>query len=150
VFDGHRGRDVKRMMRLAIIAAGLIAAIKIVVTSLDPTTYFFYRQQDRSRWEYPAFGVGFVVLAVAVETGILYGVLAVEKPGRVWMRGLAALAALLPWGLVVSTFVVHAPGFWLLHLIWVWVLILIIGASVLSSGAVHAYGVLRSNRLGQA
>jgi hypothetical protein len=131
-----------RIARLAIIGAGLIAAVTIVLASIDRSAYFYYRWQDPTQWEYPSFGVAFALVAVGLETAVLYGVLARTGPGRVWMRGLAGLAVLLLWGLVLSTAVMHAPRFWLLHLIWVWTLILITAIAVVSSGAFHAYSFL--------
>jgi hypothetical protein len=133
-----------RVARLLVLGAGLAAITAIVTTSLDREAYFFYRDQDRTQWEYPSGGVAFVVVMTALETAIAYAVFAVQKPGRVWMRALGGLGLLIPWNLLASQFVVHAPGFWLLHLLWLWLLIAIVALAVLISGMSHLYSWRRA------
>jgi hypothetical protein len=129
----------RRIAGLAIVGAGLIAITAIVGVSLDRRAYFFYRFQDRSRWEYPTGAVVFVVVASIIETAILFGAVVPARPGRVWMRALGGLAVMCPWTLIISQFVVHAPGFWLAHLLWAWLVVVILAMAFLVSGAWHAH-----------
>jgi len=57
------------------------------------------------------------------------------------------LALLVPWGWWVSEFVVHAPGFWLLHIVWVWLIIATVAIAAVVSGGAHAYSLFRERFL---
>lgn len=78
-------------------------------------------------------------MAVLLETALAYFVLALRRPWRLWARAVVGLAVLVPWGWWVSEFVVHAPGYWILHMLWVWILIVLLALSALLSAGTHIY-----------
>jgi hypothetical protein len=128
-----------RVVRLVIVGAGLASLTWIVATSLDRRSYFYYGFQDRyGQWEYPTAGVAMVAFATLCETALLYFVFGLTKPGRIWTRGFVALLILAPWSWWVSEFIVHAPGYWLLHVLWVWLVIASLAVGVVASGLQHA------------
>ena len=129
----------RRTAQWAVIGAGVVALIWMVVTSLDRNSYFYYLRQDRSRWEYPTSSVAFIGVAMALETILAYFVLARERPWRMWARALAGLGILVPWGWWISEFIVHAPGYWIVHILWVWLLIALLALSALLSGVADTY-----------
>jgi len=135
-----------RAARLGVIGAGLAAIVIIVASSLNRDAYFYYRFQDRARWEYPTGGVVLVAAVTAIETAIAYAVLAIKRPGRMWMRALAGLGVMVPWGWCVSEVIVHLPGFWIMHVLWVWLLIVVFGLAALVSAGLHAYSRLARQR----
>jgi hypothetical protein len=132
----------RRATGLSIVGAGLAVITAIVGLSLDRRMYFFYRFQDEAKWEYPTGGVLLVVVACVIETAILFCAIVPVRPGRVWSRALAGLVVMIPWALVASEVVIHAPGFWLAHILWVWCVVASLAIACLVSGSVHAYSRL--------
>ena len=135
--------------RVIVIVAGILAVTTIVAISLDPDAYFYYCDADRSTWRHPTEGVVITAVFTVIETGIAYLVLGVRRGGRVWMRALLALLLLVPWGGFLLQGVVHAPVFYMLHILWIWVLIGCMAVAVVVSGAAHGYAIfLRGWRVG--
>ena len=134
----------RRIFRLIVLGAGLIAMVTVVLASLDRRLYFAYREVDRARWEYPTTGVLLVVAAVALETAVAYGVFLGRRPPHMWARALLGLGVLIPITLAVGLLIVHTPMFWLMHVAWLWGLDLAISVAMLVSGSGHAWSVLRA------
>jgi hypothetical protein len=130
---------VRRSVGWAVVLAGLSALVWIVGTSLDPKSYFSYARQGRTGWEHPTSSVAFIAVAVILETALAYFVFALRRPWHIWARALVGLAVLAPWGWWVSEFVVHAPGYWILHIMWVWLLIALLTVGAMFSGARHTF-----------
>jgi hypothetical protein len=114
------------------------------MSSLNRDAYFYYRHRPRPPWEYPTALVFFVVLAVAAETAVGYAVFAKRRAVPLWMPASLALLVLAPWGMFLSLWVVHAPGFWLLHLLWVWLLIGALLVTAVLSASVNGYRSFRA------
>ena len=125
--------------RLAIVAAGLAAAAWIVSSSFDRDSYFYYRFQDRTQWEHPTSGVALVLVATVLETSLALFVFATSRLGRLWIRACVALSALLPWCWWVSQFIIHMPGFWLNHVLWVWLVTSLVAVALVTSALMHAW-----------
>jgi len=143
-------RSWLRVVRVIVIAAGVVSVILIVAKSLDPDAYFYYRFQDRSRWHHPTGSVAVIAAFTLLETAIAYIVFGVTRPGRVWARALPALLLLVPWGYTLGAYVIHAPAFYLLHVVWVWLLISCLTLAVLASGAAHGCSALAHRRAHRA
>jgi hypothetical protein len=104
--------------------------------SLDRREYFYYRDLDVLKWEHPTTAVALIGLATLAQGIGAAIVFATSFWGRMWRRGTAALVLLIPWALWTSMFVVHSPGFWMLHLLWEWLLVIALSvATVISFGA---------------
>jgi hypothetical protein len=56
---------LRRVPLLGVLIAGGATAMLIVVTSLDPDNYFYYRHDTERDWSYPATGVVGTCIAVA-------------------------------------------------------------------------------------
>jgi hypothetical protein len=133
-----------RVTPLLVIGAGACALAAIVATSLDREAYFYHRHRPRPPWEYPTALVLFVVMATIAETAVAHAVLAKRRVAPLWRAALLALLALVPWGMVLSAFVIHSPGFWLLHLLWVWSVIATLAVAAVVSACAHGYRTLRA------
>ena len=70
---------------------------------------------------------------IVVETSASFVVLGLERPGPTWKRAGVVLMVLVPWTLLVSGIVVHAPAFYILHALWLWLLVALISTSLLIS-----------------
>jgi hypothetical protein len=124
------------------VGAGVLAIAMIVVSSLDPAQYFSgYDPRHPMRWEHPTKAVAITVAAAFLETAIGFTVFGLRGPGRMWARALVGLVALLPWGWHVGRFVIHAPGFWIVHVLWVWLVVLSLVLAATVSGARHVYSL---------
>ena len=121
--------------RALFLGVGLTAITLIVLTSLSPKNYFFYRLEDRDKWTYPLAGVALVVGLIVLETAFTYLVFMARRPRPLSLRALLGLLVLGPWGCFVAMWVVHAPMFYLLHIVYVWLLIAIIAFALLISVA---------------
>lgn len=63
------------------------------------------------------------------------------KPGTLlWPRTLLASLVFLPWVAFSSSFVVHAPMYFHVHIVWTWLLLAVLVATTLGSGLRHLFG----------
>ena len=102
----------------------------IVLLSLDRGTYHFYLHDDPTKWQHPTAGVVAAATLALGEALVLSMVLASSYLPRLWQRSLGALTLLIPFALFCSTFVIHAPGFWLVHLLWLWLVTIAVGVAL--------------------
>jgi hypothetical protein len=126
-------------IRALFLGMALTAIAATIVLSLNPKNYFFYRIEDRDKWTYPLTGVALIVALMLVETALTYLVFTARRPRLLWIRALLGLLILGPWGLFVAMWIVHAPLFYLLHIVYVWLLIAITTLALVVSVA-HAGG----------
>src|SRR5947207_1453773 len=106
--------------------------------------YFHYRYEDSTPWSYPTGMVLIVVLATVIETALAYYAFGLADRGRLWMRALFGLGFLMPWGLLISPLFLHMPYFWVLHTLWVWLVIACLVVGALTSGVTHAFEAIRA------
>ena len=135
--------------RVAVLAAAayLAAAGFAVWLSLDSKLYFFHDEADRAAWRYEPRPVVLVCLAMLAEVLLVWAALAGWERWPLWGRALAAGVVLTPWALFCSIFIVHAPGFIMWHVIWVWGLWMVLaGSVVLSLGGAGARWLSRRRR----
>jgi hypothetical protein len=135
---------VTRVRPLLVVGAGACALVAIVTTSLNPDAYFYYQHKPRPPWEFPTTLVLFVVGATIAETCLAYAVFAKRRVGALWKSASLAFLVLVPWSMLFSGWVVHAPGFWLLHLLWVWLLMAALALTAVLSGTVSGYRAYRA------
>lgn len=136
----HRARAVASVL---VVLVGFVTVAGIVAQSLDPEAYFYYATQDRSEWSWPVKGVVLISIMTVLETLAGYAVLRRSGRWRVWRRALLALSALIPLGVLLLAMVIHMPGYYLLHLTWLWMLIAVLFVSGVGSAAVELWGIVR-------
>ncbi len=135
---------MRRMARLVILGSGVVAAATIVTDSLNRDHYYrSLRDPLRLQWQHPSGLVGLTALAALLEALVAAGALTLQRPGRVWMRAVAALAMLGPLAYWVTRYIIHSPGFWVLHALWVWLLVAVVALAAIASGTAHASSRLR-------
>ena len=135
-----------RAIRLTVIGIGSAALITILVVSLNRNAYFYYRTQDRTQWAYPAFSVLVVGMSIVVETAVTYAVFGLDI-GRMWQRAFVGLTLLLPWALYTSAVFIHMPVFWLLHILWIWLVVACLAVGGVASAIMHSFAVIRHWRI---
>ena len=129
---------------------GAVVAIHVALVSLDRATYFADRESLRHEWSHPTDTVAAMVVLTVVEAAALHVCLGLNRAALSRTRVAAALLLLIPWGLILTAGVIHAPGFYIVHVAWVWFLIgiLLIALTLwfLAAGIAH----LRSARGGRS
>lgn len=136
--------------RLLSAAAGATAAAWLVVNSLDPRTYFRYAHRGTAQpWTHPSELVVLVVLSTLAEAWVLYAVVDERRRSPLWSRALLGLLVLVPWGMFTSMFVIHAPGFVILHAAWVWGLTLLLVVLLVVSAVHHLVARWRLRRVAE-
>jgi hypothetical protein len=121
------------LRRYGIAALCLVAAVVISRSSLDPQQYFRYGDKPALPIRDPTGTVAFVVGVISLEGGILYLLLRPWQAGWPWPRALVALLIFTAWLWLCSVVVVHAPGYVLLHAVWVFALVVFLAANFLGS-----------------
>jgi len=149
--EGKVGPEKRlRVRRIVILGAGAVTAVTIFSLSLDSTLYFHYPSGHGRPWEYPSLGVAIVEGATVLETAIAYWIFGSRTRARIWPRALVGTAVLIPWGCILGVGVIHAPIFYLVHLLWVWVMIAVAALAVLTSGAIHILEWIQAHREAEA
>ena len=121
------------LIRALFLGVALTAITMTIVASLNPKNYFFYRPEDREKWTYPLAGVALIIALMLLETALTYCVLTARRPRLLWIRALVGLLILGPWGCFVAMWVVHAPVFYHLHIMYVWLLLAITAVALVVS-----------------
>lgn len=116
------------------LATVLMLAATVYV-SLDSRYYFFYDDARRAAWEWNPAGVLSMLAIIALEAGLMAAVIAPRRPAALWLRAMLALLPMLPWALMSSMYVMHAPGYVLLHLLWCWLLVLLLAVMLVVSAS---------------
>jgi len=122
------------------IAAALVIAFSTWI-SLDAGNYFFYTDQDRQRWQHPT--AHFLIVCALYLVEALFVAKAVKLGSRLWPRTLIATLLFLPWVAFSSLFVVHAPVYLHVHIVWTWLLLAVLVLATLGSGIRHLQKVVR-------
>lgn len=92
---------------------------------------------------YPTVFVLVTILLSATETWIAWRALAAAEFRRLWARALPSIGFLviMTWALLFT--VIHAPGFHIVHVVWLWLLTLGLAGAAVLSGASALYEKLR-------
>lgn len=143
--SSSQGTPARRYLRLGVVLAGGAAIVAIVGTSLSSNLYY-QGAGSPVPWRYPLEMVVRVCLATAAETAVGYCALRFAPPGRLWVACLAGLALLVPWLVSLSGFFLHLPVFYLLHTVWVFVLVVFLSVCALASGGAGLVHWLRRRR----
>jgi hypothetical protein len=125
-----------RNRKIIVLLFGVATAAAIgyaVHLSLNPNYYFFYNSQDRASWVYDAESVAFICGFMLLESAVACLAIVATRPRQLWARCVLALLALGPWAFVSTMYVVHMPGYTLFHHLWVWLLVLLLAACLVSS-----------------
>ncbi|HWM93253.1 MAG TPA: hypothetical protein VN493_20995 [Thermoanaerobaculia bacterium] len=139
--------------RVGVLAAGILAGVlvagSIVLLSLDPERYFRYsREESNQPWRHPTRAVILLSAVALVETVVVTLALARRGP-RLAPRAGVALILLLPLAVLLSRWVMHSPEFYLLHLLWLYVLVVTTFAAFVV-GVVSAIGRAHQGSRGNA
>ncbi len=116
-----------------IFAITAIVIVFATVLSLKPELYFFYEPEDRAQWRHPTGAFLLFVAFFIAEAALLAWALRIDPGRRIWRRALAATLLLTPWALLCAALVVHAPYFMILHIVWVWLLLLTLAIATVVS-----------------
>ena len=113
--------------RVGVLATGSVAgalvAGSIVLLSLDPDRYFHYVDEALNPpWSHPTRAVILLSALALVETAAVTVALARRGP-YLALRAGATLLLLLPLALLSTPWVIHSSDFYLLHLVWLYLLI---------------------------
>ena len=141
------GRMTKRATLSIVLVATAGAIACTLWVSLDPDYYFFYTEAERATWRFSlghVLTVSGIMLIVATICGAAF---LCARPEHLWLRSLLALVMLVPWALYTTRFVIHVPGYVLIHHLWVWVNILALVAAAAVSATMHVVSIGRRRRV---
>jgi hypothetical protein len=124
--------------KLSLYGLGVATAMMLGATlylSLDARYYFFYEDAERAAWQWQPTRVLVMLVIILLEAAVVGAVIALKRPAALWLRALLALLPMVPWAMMSSVFIVHAPGYLILHILWCWLLVLLLaGMFVVSAG----------------
>ncbi len=126
------------------IAALLVAGFSVWL-SLDPANYFFYRTEQRQDWRHPTIALLFLCAIYLGEALCVARAIRLDAHTRLWPRTSVAALLFLPWVAFSSMFVMHAPRFLHVHVVWTWLLLATLIVVALGSAARHAIHRIRGN-----
>jgi peptidoglycan/LPS O-acetylase OafA/YrhL len=132
--------------RFTFLAIALAAVVAIVAVSLDRNAYFYHWDEDRPKWTYPFSGVLMIIGFTLAETALVYGVLTGRRPRLFWMRAVLGIVVLGTWGTILLLPIVHSPGFYMLHLLYVWLLVTAVALGLAATLVHQGIGWLRVRR----
>jgi hypothetical protein len=138
-----------RLAGILTLAAFLIGSAVALALSVDPDYYFSYRPRETSKFEYPWRNVAFTLGLMLSYTVAVY-LAFIKLRWAVWIRSVAALLIVGAWGLYISRFVVHTPGFWMIHLLYLWIAIVTLGGACLALSIRAAWSYARKGKKGYA
>ena|SRR5690348_8354907 len=124
----------RRIIVLTFALATLAVLALAVYASLDPEYYFFYTAAARSHWVYNASSVAIVCGLILIEGLIACAAFVARRPRLLAVRVSLALLLFLPWAYILALGVMHAPGYVMYHVLWVWLLGLVLLAGLFASG----------------
>jgi hypothetical protein len=141
------GEDKMKKSQITILLIiGFCTLIVIgfaIYISYDLDYYFFYNRSDRSSWIHPSANVLLFCTFIIVEAAILAMIIVSPKPKRLWFRGIIGMILLIPWVCYSTMFVVHMPGYILIHHLWAWLITLVVIFVSLFSAVVHTTSIIR-------
>jgi hypothetical protein len=137
---------VNLVLRVLVVASGVIAISAMVVSALNPKAYFYYRPEERATWQFEVVPVLIVCGFAASQTAVAYFAVWFARRVRLWLSALIGFVLLLPLCLVLSQAVVHMPGFYLINLVWLLLLLSFLGLCTLISGGSHILSVVQRHR----
>jgi hypothetical protein len=114
------------------LATALMLAVALYF-SLDPRYYFFYDDARRAAWDWDPAGVLLMLAIIVLEAALAAAVILLKRPAALWLRALLALLSMLPWAFISSMYVMHMPGYVLLHILWCWLLVLLLAMTLVIS-----------------
>ncbi len=110
----------------AFAAATCITAGYAVYLSLDPANYFHYDPEQHDAWHYHPLQVAVTCAMIIVEGLIAALALLATQPRSPMLRIGIALALFIPWTFLLSLTAMHSPMHHMAHIIWAWILTLVL------------------------
>jgi hypothetical protein len=132
----------QRKNLVVAIATALVIGFSTWI-SFDPDNYFFYRQADRQHWHHPTAHFLIVCGLYIAEAFCVAIAIKLRASVRLWPRTMIATLIFLPWVAFSSMFVVHAPVYLHVHIIWTWLLLAVLIMVTLVSVIRHVIGSIR-------
>ena len=123
----------RKIIIVLFAVAALGAVVCDVYLSLNPDYYFFYKPQDRANWLYDPGSVSLVCCVMLVESLVAFLAFTARRPRALWVRCFIGLLVLGPWSFFSTMFVVHMPGYFLFHHLWVWLLVAVLAVGLIGS-----------------
>jgi len=143
----------KRIRKSILAILGLLTFATIglaIYISYDFDYYFFYQQSDRSKWVHPSVNVLLFCTFMLFDAAILAMVIAASKPQRLWFKGIIGMLPLIPWVCYSTMFVVHMPGYVVIHHLWAWAVTVVLIIVTLVSGIAHVASVIKQRKIYKA
>lgn len=137
-------RRLRTLSLYGLCLATLLMLGATLYLSLDSRYYSFHDDARRAAWAWKPAGVLLMLAIIALEAAIVAAVIALKRPAALWLRAIFALLPMLPWAFVSSMFVVHAPGYLMLHILWCWLLIIVLVTMLVMSLAVAVWRRLKA------
>jgi hypothetical protein len=110
----------KAILPAVFLVVGIGVAVGMTMMGLDRDHYFFY-DEPPSSWS-PAFGLLALFLALTVlETAALAWLMLHFSGRTLWKGAILGLIVFMPWTIIHTFAVMHAPGFILMHAAWLMV-----------------------------
>ena len=132
-----------RLTILIIAIGALAAAVRVIQVSFDPAQY--HRAEEAlADWAHPAGSVALFAGFVLAEAVIACIALWIAGQTRLWCGALSGLVPLALWSFFPLMFSMHAPGFMLVHHMWLLMLIGVLAVLTLGSGLLHVADSLRA------
>ena len=130
----------QRKNLIAAVAAALVIGFSAWI-SLDPDNYFFYHQEDKQHWRHPT--THFLIVCGLYIAEATFVARSIKLGVRLWPRTLLATMLFLPWVAFSSMFVVHAPVYLHIHIVWTWLLLAALVLVTFGSAGRHLFNSVR-------
>lgn len=117
-------KQVSRSIRIyGVFLAGLSVAAIIFWLSLFPDHYFFTSETERLSWQWNFGKVSTSILFVLGEVAAYYAIVRPWSFDGSKLRLITAIACFLPWANVLLLGIEHSPSYHIVHICWLFVLI---------------------------
>jgi len=134
---------IRKVVILTFAVASLATIALAIYVSLDSQYYFFYTAEARSNWVYDASSVALVCGLIFVEGLVACVAVVASRPRVLAVRCLLGLLLFVPWAYISALGAMHAPGYVMYHILWVWLLALVLVVGCLGSGIGRLLSLVR-------
>ena len=110
-----------RFWPFAYVVVAIVAALACVLISLDPSSYAT-RRGGPDPWAHPTADVFTATIATLLEGLVVALAFNATRGQRLWPTALLMLCLYGPWLLISLATSFHAPGFRLVHSLWLFAL----------------------------
>ena len=106
------------MKSLVLPAFALVGLAWIVVSGFWPGADPYMSRRSAGPQPYPLIAVLIACAVVLIETALVAAVLRPKSYRHSWGRALIALVAVMAWWFYLGMGIIHQPGYYIVHLQW--------------------------------